>query len=241
MTTLVVGASGATGKRLVEQLLKTGQNVRIIVRPTGNIPDAWKDHPQIILIKAHIAEIGPKEMTGYVKDCDAVVSCLGHNLTLRGIYGKPHRLVTNAVRTLCEAIIENAPSKPVRFVLMNTTGHRNYDADQPRSLGEKFVIGLVRALVPPQPDNEQAAEHLRAVIGKNNPFIEWVAVRPDSLINLEEVTSYTLHASPARSPIFDPGKTTRINVANFMARLITDNELWENWKGQMPVIYNAGE
>jgi uncharacterized protein YbjT (DUF2867 family) len=32
MTTLVVGASGSTGKQLVEQLLNMGQNVRVIVR-----------------------------------------------------------------------------------------------------------------------------------------------------------------------------------------------------------------
>lgn len=241
MTILVAGASGATGKRLVEQLIKTGQNVKIIVRPTGKIPDAWTDHPQISIIRANISEIGPKEMADHLKDCRAVASCLGHNLTLRGIYGKPRRLVFNAVRTLCDAIRQNSPQKPVRFVLMNTTGNRNRDADQPRPLGEKLVIGLVRALVPPHPDNEKAAEHLRTAIGKNNPFIEWAAVRPDSLIEKEEVTEYTLHASPTRSPIFDPGKTSRINVADFMARLITEDDLWDQWKGQMPVIYNSAD
>ena len=36
MTTLVVGATGATGKQLVEQLLNMGQKVKVIVRPSGN-------------------------------------------------------------------------------------------------------------------------------------------------------------------------------------------------------------
>ena len=39
MTTLVVGASGATGRLLVEKLLKRGQHVRIIVRSTDDLPD----------------------------------------------------------------------------------------------------------------------------------------------------------------------------------------------------------
>jgi hypothetical protein len=29
-----------------------------------------------------------------------------------------------------------------------------------------------------------------------------------------------------------------INVGHFMAELITDDELWNQWNGQMPVIYN---
>ena len=42
MTTLVVGASGATGKQLIEQLLNRGQKVKVVVRPTGKIIDTWK-------------------------------------------------------------------------------------------------------------------------------------------------------------------------------------------------------
>jgi hypothetical protein len=63
------------------------------------------------------------------------------------------------------------------------------------------------------------------------------AVRPDTLINEDEVTEYEVHPSPTRSAIFDAGKTSRINVGHFMAELITDDELWNRWKGQMPVIY----
>jgi len=35
MTTVVLGASGATGKNLVEELLKMGQKVKVIVRPSS--------------------------------------------------------------------------------------------------------------------------------------------------------------------------------------------------------------
>ena len=64
------------------------------------------------------------------------------------------------------------------------------------------------------------------------------SVRPDTLINEDNVTEYELYASPIRSALFNPGKTSRINVGNFMARLIVENDLWNKWKGQMPVIYN---
>lgn len=93
-------------------------------------------------------------------------------------------------------------------------------------------------MVPPQPDNEEAAEHLRTVPGKDDPSIGWVAVRPDSLTDALPVTDYDVYPSPIRSGIFDPGKTSRINVGHFMAALIGDDAVWDRWKGQMPVINN---
>jgi hypothetical protein len=238
VTTLVIGASGATGKQLVEQLLNMGQRVKVIVRPSGKIPDAWKNNDKLSIINAGISEISVSEMTNYMNDCQSVASCLGHNLTLIGIFGNPRELVTNAVRMLCNAIKENSPEKPVKFVLMNTTGNRNRDIDEPISFGQKLVMGLIRLLVPPQSDNEKAADFLRVNIGQMNKLIEWVAVRPDTLINEDNVTEYESYPSPTRSALFNPGKTSRINVGHFMARLIVENDLWNKWKGQMPVMYN---
>ncbi|NNE77598.1 MAG: NAD(P)-dependent oxidoreductase, partial [Pricia sp.] len=61
---------------------------------------------------------------------------------------------------------------------------------------------------------------------------------PDNLTNENEVTDYEVHPSPIRSAIFNPGKTSRINVAHFMASLIGDKKIWSSWRAQMPVIYN---
>jgi hypothetical protein len=238
MTTLVVGASGTTGRQLVEQLLNMGQHVKVIVRPTGKTTDTWKNNDKISIIKANISEIKMDELMNYMIDCQSVASCLGHNKTLRGIFGKPRKLVTEAVELICIAIQKNSPEKPIKFVLMNTTGNRNRDLNEHISIGEKLVMGLIRLLVPPQSDNEKAADFLRVNIGQKNKLIDWVAVRPDSLINEDNVTEYELFASPIRSALSNPGKTSRINVGNFMSRLIVENDLWNKWKGQMPVIYN---
>lgn len=238
MQTLVVGASGETGKLLVKQLLESGERVKIVVRPTSNIPDNWNNNLQLKIIKRNITEITIEEMAEHIADCESAASCLGHNLTWKGIYGKPRNLVTASVRLLCKAIEKNAPEKPIKFVLMNTTGNRNRDLNEPISVGERIVIGLLRLLLPPLTDNEKAADYLRVNVGQYNPFIEWIAVRPDTLINEEGITEYFLHKSPTRSALFNPGKSSRINVANLISRLLTDENLWIKWKGQMPVIYN---
>ena len=238
MTILVVGASGATGRLLVEQLLIQGHKVKAIVRSPKKLPESWKSNDNLQVISASILELSDQEMSEHVSDCHSIASCLGHNMNWKGIYGKPRKLVTDATLRLCNAIKANNPKSPTRYVLMNTTGNRNRDLSEPISFGQKCVIGLLRLLLPPHVDNEKAADFLRTQIGQTNEFIEWTAVRPDNLINEEKVTDYEIHSSPIRSAIFDAGKTSRINVGQFMANLISDDDLWNRWKGQMPVIYN---
>lgn len=50
-TTFVVGASGANGKQLVEQLLASSQNSRILVRPGSQIPERWQNHKHVSIIR----------------------------------------------------------------------------------------------------------------------------------------------------------------------------------------------
>ena len=238
MVILVVGASGATGRQLVEQLLIQGHEVKIVVRSPEKLPDSWKNNDHLRIISATLLELSDKEMMELTFDCHSIASCLGHNMNWKGIYRQPRKLVTDATRRLCDAIKANNPKRPVKFVLMNTTGNRNRDLNEPISFSHKCVIGLLRLLLPPHVDNEKAADYLRTQIGQNNDFIEWLAVRPDGLTNEEKVTDYEIHSSPIRSAIFNAGKTSRINVGNFMANLINGGDLWNKWKGQMPVIYN---
>lgn len=238
MKILVVGASGATGRLLVEQLLNRGQHVRVIVRSPQKLPKVITNHDNLSVIHASVLELSDTEMAQHVSGCHAVASCLGHNMSFKGLYGPPRRLVTDATRRLCDAIKANKPEETTKFVLMNTAGNSNRDLHEPISLGQKCVIGLLRLLLPPHVDNEKAADYLRSKIGQHDEAIEWAAVRPDNLIDEEQVTEYEVHPSPIRSAIFDAGLTSRINVGYFMAELVTDDDTWNKWKGQMPVIYN---
>ncbi|MCB8983751.1 MAG: SDR family oxidoreductase [Ardenticatenaceae bacterium] len=238
MNNLIVGASGATGRLLTEELLNRGQCVKVIVRSPDKLPTAIKNHDNLSVVQASVLDLSDAELAQHVKGCDAVASCLGHNMTFKGIYGQPRKLVTEATRRLCEAVRANRPEKPIKFVLMNTVGNRNRDLNEPISLAQKGVIGLLRLFLPPQADNEQAAEYLRSKVGQNDKQIEWAVVRPDSLLDEDEFTAYNVYPSPIRSAIFDPGQTSRINVGHFMADLITEDDIWRQWQGQMPVIYN---
>ena len=238
MKVLMAGATGATGRLAAAELLKRGAEVRLIVRSPERLPEEIRRNEKAEIITGEISLLSTAELAEYLGGCDAAVSCLGHNLTLKGIFGPPRKLVTQACEKICRAA-ETAESQRVfRFVLMNTTGNRNRDNREKLTVPERLAMTLIRLLVPPQRDNEGAAEHLRKTVGPRNATLEWVAVRPDSLVDQEAVTPYSLHPSPLRSAIFNPGRTSRINVAHFMASLLFDDELWQTWKGKMPVIYN---
>jgi len=239
MTILVVGASGATGIRLVEELLNRGQYIKVIVRLPEKLPNKIKNHERLSVISASILELSDEEMKQHVAGCNAVASCLGHNITLKGVFGKPRRLVKEATRRLCIAIQANKSEASTKFVLMNTVANRNRDLNESIPFVQRCLIVLLRLLVPPHPDNEEAAEYLRTVIGQKDNTIEWTAVRPSTLIDEESASEIEVYSSPTRS-ILNDGKISRINVGYFMADLITNNDIWNKWKGQMPVIYNKG-
>ncbi|MBT8439675.1 MAG: SDR family oxidoreductase [Gammaproteobacteria bacterium] len=239
MKILVVGASGATGSLLVKQLLDNGNSVRIVIRPSSNLPDAIATHDNLTVFRASFLDLSDSEIARIVDGCDAIASCLGHNLNFKGIYGRPRKLVADSVRRLCQALKEKDSNTPAKFVLMNTAGNSNRDIHERISFAESCVIWLLRVLIPPHLDNEKAADYLRTEVGSNDNRIEWAVVRPDTLTNENEVTDYEVHLSPIRSAIFNAGTTSRINVAHFMAKLITCQETWAEWKGKMPVIYNA--
>lgn len=234
MKVLVVGASGATGQLVVNQLLSRGVKVSAIVRSLDALPDM----PNLHKIQSSVHNLTVSEMAEHIKDCNAVVSCLGHNLTFKGMFGKPRLLVTETLQCICDAIKSNKTGDVVKVVLMNTTGNSNRDVPETPPLSQRIVIFILRVLLPPLVDNENAADFLRTQIGQNDKAIEWVAVRPDALTDEQEVTEYNVYTSPIRNAIFDSGATSRINVGNFMAELILNENIWLKWKGHMPVVYN---
>ena len=233
-TVLVVGATGNTGFPLVKQLLDRGYNLRIIVRSSDKFSKELLENPNLKIIQASLLDLSDKQIQEAVKGCGNVVSCLGHTMSFKGMFGEPRALVLKAVKRLSKAIKVSRSKVKIKFLLMNTVGVRNPGERVTR--GEKFVLYLLRNLIPPHYDNEAAAAFLRDEIGTKNEFIEWVVIRPDGLINAE-ISNYEIVVTPPRT-IFNGLTTTRANVAHFMCELIEKQNLWSHWQGKMPVIFN---
>ncbi|MRR12494.1 NAD(P)-dependent oxidoreductase [bacterium] len=237
-TVLLLGGTGRTGRRVLEQLLERGVEVRAIVRSADRLPQGVTRHPGLTVIEADVLSLSHGELLDQVRGCDAVISCLGHTNDLRGIFGQPHELVGPVTERMCHAIAELKPPTPVRFVLMTSVSvNRPHRLDTRRGAIERAAVAILRRLVPPAKDNQDAADFLCGEIGEADPFVRWVVVRPDSLLE-GDVSEYVLHDGLVSS-LAKPDQTARSNVAHFMCELVTDPKAWDAWQGRLPVIVNA--
>jgi hypothetical protein len=237
-TVLLVGATGRTGRRVLEQLRGRGMSVRVIVRSAGKLPASASSHPSLAVVEASLLSLGDEDLQRHLLGCDAVISCLGHVLSFGGVFGPPRDLVARATARLCRAIEALRPAAPVKFILMSSVSVNHPGGlDTQRGALEKAIVWLLRGLLPPARDNQQAANFLHDVIGTSHPFVQWAAVRPDALLE-GDVSEYSLHEGLVDS-LFTPGATNMANVAHVMCELVTSQKAWDGWKGRLPVIVNA--
>lgn len=238
LTVLLVGGTGRTGRRALQQLLDRGVRVRAIVRSRARLPPEVAAHPDLTVIEASVLSLPDEALQQHLRGCDAVVSCLGHVLSLEGLFGPPRDLVTSATTRLCRAVEALRPAAPVQLVLMSSVSvHRPGGLDTRRGPFERAVLWVLRALLPPARDNQRAADFLQEQIGPIGAFVRWVVVRPDTLLD-GGVSAYTLHEGLVNG-LFAPGRTTMANVAHLMCELVTNPKTWADWQGRLPVIVDA--
>lgn len=226
---LIVGATGATGKHVVQMMLDQGHHVKTIVRSKESMLQKLKDESygdRLEIHEASIMEMSHLDLMMLTKDCDYVLSCLGHNMTFKGMFIKDRKLVTNAAKKLTKAM----PST-CKYILMGSEGVKNPGVDPKRVFAERAILFLLRYLMPPHSDNEQAAAYLR----KNQTF-DWVVVRPVTLVDAEEATGKYNITEAAETPLFGAQIVSRNNVAHFMAHLMTDSDIYKKYLHKMPVI-----
>ena len=193
--------------------------MRAIVRSAGRLPDGIADNPQLTVVAADLLSLDREELAAQVRGCDAVISCLGHVISVRGVFGPPHDLVTRATVRLCQAIQESQPDAPAKYILMSSVSvNHPGEPEARRGTLEKVLLWVLRGLVPPSRDNQRAADFLHGEMGASNPLVQWVVVRPDTLLE-GDASAYSLHEHLVSS-LFKPDRTNMANVAHFMCDLV---------------------
>jgi len=237
-TVLLVGGTGRTGGRVLQQLLDRGIAVRAIVRSGAKLPPGVAGNPNLTVVEASLLSLRDEELQQHLRGCDAVISCLGHVISLKGIFGSPRDLVTRATTRLCRGVEALQPPAPVKFILMSSVSvNRPSGLDTRRGAFERAFLWALCGVLPPAKDNQRAADFLQASVGPSHRFVEWAAVRPDSLLE-GDVSDYELHEGLVSS-LFAPDSTNMANVAHFMCELVTNPHTWAEWQGKLPVIINA--
>lgn len=235
---LLVGGTGRTGRRVLEQLLGRDVSVCAIVRSPEKLPASVTEDPRLTVVTADILSLGADELKAHVAGRRAVISCLGHVISLRGVLGPPRDLVTQATKRLCASVDALQPADPIRFILMSSVSVNDpRGPDTRRGAGQRAALWALRGVMPPARDNQRAADFLRTRVGTADPFVQWVVVRPDTLRE-GDISEYALHEGLISS-LFAPDNTAMANVGHFMCDLATEDSTWQAWRGKMPVITNA--
>lgn len=236
-TILLLGGTGRTGRHVLEASTSRGAHVRAIVRSASKLPETL-DASRVEVIEASLLDLTDAELERHVRGCDAVVSCLGHVTSLRGVFGPPRDLVTQAVTRVTRAVRAIGPARPIRLVLMSSVSvNRPNRLDTVRGPFERGFVATIRCLVPPAKDNQTAADFLVESVGPDDPSLEWVVVRPDSLIE-GDACAYEVHEGLVDS-LFSPGRTTMRNIGTFMSELVVDDATWARWRSRFPVLVDA--
>ena len=242
---LLLGGTGGCGKHALLSLLSSGASVTALVRSSEKLTaclddiEASRQSPSKTSRELlTIVEFTEGHLSMYIKShvasCDAVVSCLGHNLSFKGLFRPPKRLCLDTSK-----IVFQSATKPIKLIVISTEGVDDpTGGDPPRAgLTERFVLWLLSYLLPPHADNMENISFLHSEASVN-PLVEICAVRPCDLLDAASPSEYGL-AAALQSGIFGGRTTVRANVGDFMARLVTDGDVWEQWKGKFPHIWDV--
>ncbi|KAJ3365111.1 hypothetical protein GGF32_000291 [Allomyces javanicus] len=234
---LLLGGTGRVGKPTLHALLARGHAVRAIVRSTP--ADFPTSNANLTVIQASITDLTAPQLAEHLRGCDTVVVTLGHPRTAAAARATPAQLVTSTVQKIFAAAAEIQPAAPIRLVHLSSHLGLVVDGDAKRGLGEKILLCTMQAVLPPFKDTLACAEYLRDAAPKGN--VEWVAVRPANYAEgVEAVGTYEVEESRRGGlGLMGSGVTVpTIVVGEFLATLVTDDEVFAKWKGKWPVMYD---
>ena len=59
---LLVGGTGRTGRRVVQQLLQRGVAIRALVRSARRLPEDLAGHPALVVVEADLLSLGAEDL-----------------------------------------------------------------------------------------------------------------------------------------------------------------------------------
>ena len=236
---LVFGATGGTGRALVEQALEQGHAVTAFARDPAKVRSA---HQNLTVVKGNMLDYDSVEAA--VKGQDAVLSALGVRppvgtivllafafqilarvLALHGPAGLSIRIGGPVLALLILSRRSSALSEGTRNIVraMETHGVRRLICESSLGVGDsRGRLGILYnlILVPLFLRNIFADKEAQESIIQTSG-LDWVVVRPTSLTNGPRRKVY--RAGMGIGHWFRPTKISRADAADFMLKQLTDD------------------
>src|SRR5215472_98851 len=158
---LIVGATGGTGRQLVEQAVERGYTVTALVRNPSKLPIS---HPQLNVMQGDVLDEGTvkKVMAGR----DAVLCALGHKQ-----FFYPTRILSDGIRNILRAMEAQGVSRLVCETSLGIGGSAF-------RMGLYYTFFVIPVILPFYYWDKTRQEKL--IEGSST---EWVIVRPGVLTN----------------------------------------------------------
>jgi nucleoside-diphosphate-sugar epimerase len=191
---LVIGATGGSGRQLVQQALALGHQVTAFVRDPAKLQI---EHPNLRVAKGNVLDYATVESA--MRGQDAVLSALGHR---RFFY--PTKIQSEGMENILQAM--KACEVP-RLICETALGIRNSVG----RLGLPYVFLIVPLILPFYFWDKVRQEDLIMASDR-----DWVIVRPGVLTNRPARGTYQ-HGIDAGSYLWPP-LSSRADVADFMLK-----------------------
>jgi len=209
MKLAVLGATGRTGRLLVEQALGQGHQIRALVRNPEKLGTL---RPKVETVAGDATRA--EDVERLVAGCDAVISTLGHTA------GTSADMQTTATRNVLHAMRRHGARR-----LISLTGAGVPDThDEPGFVEKLFHVAL---RIFAKKVQEDAIRHAEAIRSSD---LDWTIVRVPML--RDGPGGHEIKVGYAGK---GPGtKIERPDVARFMLQQLTDDE----WVKKSPMISN---
>lgn len=208
---MILGASGKTGKHVVEQALRKGYSVTSVVRK----PDLFAlKHPRLKLVKADV--INPSAYIDQAEQCSAVISCLGTGtkLTRTTIYSEGLQAITTVMSHL-----------GIRRLICLSAGGLESNKEMGILMNVVTKVVLQRILKNVYADM-RVMEHML----ETAPF-EWTIIRPARLTDGKSKGHYR---TAINDHISKPRTISRADVAQYLLTILNDSK---TFKAKVEIAY----
>ena len=203
MQILILGATGRTGKLLVQLSLEKGYNVRVLIRDMNKLQIA---HPRLEIIEGAVTDRAmlKKAMAGV----DAILSCLNISRT-NDFPWSPLRTPKDFLSTVMKLVIDEAGKQQIsRIIVVSAWGVGETKVDIP---------GWFRWFIDNSNIKYPYLDHAIQEQLLMQSSMEWTVVRPTGLTSFrkKKVTMVTIGKLPRPTITI-----TRYAVAEFMLEVL---------------------
>lgn len=210
MRLTIFGATGGTGRRLLERAIAEGHEVTAFVRNPSRMTAR---HERLEVVVGDVFD--PAAVEGTVAGREAVVSVLGSRRPSNPLHPRSPGDPKGPGSVGSENIVAAMKAHGLKRFVCQTAWGVGDSKEEPAIAGSLFMMVIVPPLLRDEYADKEAQERIVRESG-----LEWVIVRPMILTNGPWTNDYrvSVDLKPGRRPYI-----SRADVADFLVRQLTDD------------------